>query len=221
MVVGLAAHLRAETRTLHTWVERSAFVSALLAGRLDRYSYALMLRNLEPIYFELEAALVRHATHAAVRPWFAPPLFRVQALHRDLEKLQGELWRDELELLRGCAAYVVRLRYLKEFEPELLVAHAYVRYLGDLSGGQRLAGIVLRSLDFPVRESTNCGVDFYDFGPPDQVLKLSRDFRIALDTLTGDGVPAEAKLAFEMHGQLFEELASRCGLPGAAVTARV
>jgi heme oxygenase (biliverdin-producing, ferredoxin) len=194
-------------------------MAALLAGELDKASYALLLRNLEPIYFELEAGLVRHATNVAIRPLFATSLFRLKPLHRDLAKLHGQAWQDELKTLNGCAAYVSRLRHLQEFEPELLAAHAYVRYLGDLSGGQRLAGIVGRSLELPVNEVDGSGVDFYNFGSQKQVLELSQVFREGLDTLTNDDIVAEARLAFEMHGQLFEELASHCGLPALAAIA--
>ena len=34
--------------------------------------------------------------------------------------------------------YVNRIQTISESKPELLVAHAYTRYLGDLSGGQIL-----------------------------------------------------------------------------------
>lgn len=37
--------------------------------------------------------------------------------------------------------YVTRLTALIHKEPLLLLAHAYVRYLGDLSGGQMLLGV--------------------------------------------------------------------------------
>lgn len=219
MAVELAALLRAETQASHRKVESSVFMAALMGGRLEKPAYTLLLRNLEPIYFELEAGLLRHAAHAGIRPLFHTSLRRLKALHRDLEILHGQSWREELQLVAACSVYVARLQYLQNFAPELLVAHAYVRYLGDLSGGQQLAGIVVRSLGLPVHEGGNFGVDFYNFGQPDEVLQLSKAFRTGLDTLACDGIPAEAKLAFELHGDLFEELARRCGLVAPAVNA--
>ena len=222
MAGGLAERLRAETRALHRQVEGSVFMAALVAGALDSYAYCLLLRNLEPIYaeleLELEVGLSRHAHNPYIRPVIHPPLFRQQALRRDLDTLYGQRWREEIELMPSCAAYVARLRRLHEFEPELLVAHAYVRYLGDLSGGQRLAEIVRRSLCIPVDDRGSCGIDFFKFGEPDDVLKLSLAFRVGLDSLVGNGIPAEEKLAFEMHGRLFEELSSCCGLSDENVT---
>ena len=208
MADGLAERLRFETRALHRQVEGSLFMAALVAGALDSYAYCLFLRNLEPIYAELEAGLSRHAHNPYVRPVVHPPLFRQQALRRDLETLYGQRWREEIELMPTCAAYVARLRHLHGFEPELLVAHAYVRYLGDLSGGQRLAEIVRRSLCIPADDRGSCGIDFFKFGEPDDVLRLSLSFRLGLDSLVGNGIPAEAKLAFEMHDRLFEKPAT-------------
>ena len=115
--------------------------------------------------------------------------------------------------MNGSIAYVTRLRHLTELKPQLLAAHAYVRYLGDLSGGQILTGIVARSLGLPLDAGDNSGTDFYNFGGPDEVRLLSNDFRTGLAMLTADGIVAEGKLAFEMHGQLFDELADLCGMP--------
>lgn len=218
MAVELAARLRAETHALHKQVESSTFMAELLGGRLTRSAYALMLRNLEPIYFELEAGFLRHAAHPGVRPLFQAPLFRLRALHQDLETLHGDSWRDEVKLLDGSIAYVARLRHLTEFQPELLAAHAYVRYLGDLSGGQMLSGIVARSLGLSANDGPNWGTDFYNFGDADTVLGLAQAFRSGLAMLTADGIAAEARLAFEMHFQLFEDLSNCCGLRSAAVT---
>ena len=194
-------------------------MTELLGGRLSKPAYTLMLRNLEPIYLELEAGFLRHAANPGVLPLFDPALFRLQALHQDLEKLHGNSWREELELLDGSTAYVARLRHLTEFQPELLAAHAYVRYLGDLSGGQMLAGIVARSLGLLAQDGANGGTDFYNFGGLDKVVALAQAFRSGLATLADDGIAAEARLAFEMHGQLFEDLANCCGLRQAVVTA--
>jgi heme oxygenase (biliverdin-producing, ferredoxin) len=213
MLGELSLRLRAETHTLHRQVECSAFVTTLLSGRMPKAVYNLLLRNLEPIYFELEAGMVLHSTHPGIRPVFHPTLFRVQALRRDLDLLHGESWRDDLPVSNACAVYVARLRYLQKFEPELLAAHAYVRYLGDLSGGQRLGAIVARSFCLPINEGGNRGVDFYNFGELEEVLSLSKAFRAGIDTLKSDGILVEAMLAFEIHGQLFEELAAYCGLP--------
>lgn len=208
--MGLAERLRAETRDLHTVAERAGIMPALLRGRLDRGAYCALLRNLHAIYAALEPALLRHAVHAAVGPVVFPALFRQAALADDLQALHGDGWADELPVLPATAAYLQRLRRIDADSPELLVAHAYVRSLGDLSGGQLLSGIVARSLHLPAAAGTR----FYDFGPAADVAAHLHAFRSALNALpageaAAEGIVAEARAAFERHAQLFEQLAAR------------
>ena len=134
----LADRLRHETRSLHTAAERSAFMGALLRGQVDRAGYVALLRNLSAIYEALEPALARHAAHPLIAPVHAPALCRAAALAQDLAVLHGPHGVDELPLAPVTPLYVARLRTLDAEQPGLLLAHAYVRYLGDLSGGQML-----------------------------------------------------------------------------------
>jgi len=211
--MGLAQRLRAETRDLHSVAERAGIMPALLRGQLDRRTYCSLLRNLHAIYAVLEPALTRHATHAMVSPVVFPALFRQAALVDDLHLLHGDGWAGELPLQAATAAYLERLRQIDVASPELLVAHAYVRSLGDLSGGQLLRGVVATSL----QRRDGSGTRFYDFGSADEVAAHLRAFRGALNALpageaAADGIVAEARAAFERHAHLFEQLAARDGL---------
>ncbi len=213
MSPSIAERLKAETRTLHTAAERSRFMSELLRGRLERPAYCALLRNLSALYVELEAGLARHARHPLIAPVHAPALFRTAALARDLTTLHGAGWAHEIVLQAATVAYVARLRELDATQPGLLLAHAYVRYLGDLSGGQMLSGIVARSGAL----AGAGGVDFYDFGDPAATRALTDEFRAGLasveaDALQADALVDEARLAFGLHQRLFDELASEAGL---------
>ncbi len=215
--MGLAERLRAETRELHTAAERAGIMPALLRGQLDRGAYCALLRNLHPIYASLEAALAGHATHAVVGPVVFPALFKRDALADDLRELHGDRWATDLPLLPAAAAYAQRLRDIDAASPELLVAHGYVRSLGDLSGGQLLRGIVARSLGLGDARGTS----FYAFGPAADVARQLHAFRAALNGLPADppcveAIVAEARAAFERHVVLFEQLAALAPvLPGA------
>ena len=208
MTTPLAQRLKDETHTLHRAAERSRFMGALLQGRMDRPSYCALLRNLHAIYAALEPALERHAQHPSVAPVLLPGLWRRAALAADLQALHGAAWAEALALQPACERYVQRLHELDAAQPGLLLAHAYVRYLGDLSGGQLLRGIVRRSLQPPA----GAGTAFYEFGTPAETLALVRAFRRGLDAVvvdagTADALVAEAVLAFELHRSLFDELA--------------
>jgi heme oxygenase len=212
----LPERLREATRELHTATERSGAMAALLAGRLPRAGYCAMLRNLHALYAALEAALAAHAAEPALVTLAAGPLQRAPALAEDLAVLHGPAWAEALSLAAAMQAYVARLQALQaapaaEAAPSL-VAHAYVRYLGDLHGGQVLQRLVARLYALPAGDSAP-GTRFYDFGDTPQVLLLRQQLRRALGSLPFDAVQQDATVeealwAFTQHRVLFEELAA-------------
>jgi len=204
----LAERLKSETRELHRAAERSAFMSALLRGRLERGAYALLLRSLHEIYAALEAGLDAHAGHPQLARVWCPALARSAALERDLCGLAGRLWSSELDVQPAARQHALHLQRLSREAPAALLGHAYVRYLGDLSGGQLIAPIVERSLQLPAGDATR----FYDFGGAALAAQRARDFRDGLAAIDdrgplADALVAEARLAFDLHLRLFDELA--------------
>ncbi len=207
MSLTLAERLRAETSALHTQAEKSPFMAALIRGQLDRSACCLLLRSLEPVYRELEAGLTRNASHPLVAPIFFPVLFRSNALRLDLQALHGATWEQDIRVMPAGLDYARRLAGIAQSSPGLLAAHAYVRYLGDLSGGQLLRGITARSLGLGPGDG---GTAFYDFGAASDAAALARALRAGLNDITAgeDAIVAEAQLAFAMHCKLFAELAA-------------
>jgi heme oxygenase len=208
----LPRRLRAETHDLHTATERTAVMASLIAGRIARPVYCSLLRNLHALYAALEDALHLRRSDAAVALIDVHALQRAPALARDLEALQGPGWRDALPLQPATRTYVARLRTMADGTSRALLAHAYVRYLGDLYGGQIAKGRAARAL------GSQASLHFYDFGPEDRVLALRQGLRDALAGLPitaaeADAIVAEARWAFQQHQQLFSELASAQGQP--------
>ena len=80
-----------------------------------------------------------------------------------------------------------------------LVAHAYARYLGDLSGGQILKRLLARSLDLHP-----AALSFYDFSAIDDVAAFKADYRAAIDRAGDvsedfDAIVEEGARAFELN----------------------
>lgn len=202
----LSQRLRQVTAAHHARVERSGPMPALLRGELGRSAYCALLRNLHPIYHELERALTQHATHPGLAGLDIEGLPRCAALEADLDTLHGDGWADALPLVDAAAGYAARLRELSASRPELLLAHVYVRYLGDLQGGQILRRIVARCFAL----DGEAGTRFYRFGthaPAD----LSARLRAALDGPSRDDatradIAREAEAAFLRHVDVFEAL---------------
>lgn len=152
------------------------------------------------------------APAAALAPLLAlqlPMLARSAALAADLDSLHGAGWRSALPLLPATLAYAQRLGDLARHGRSALAAHAYVRFLGDLSGGQVLQKVVRQAYGL----DGGAGTRFFDFGPPDQVAALAQRLRQALDDLPLDeaeseALVAEARWSFAQHVLLFEQLAA-------------
>ena len=201
----LAQRLRESTRALHADVERAGAMGALLQGRLERGGYVAMLRNLHAVYAALESALAAQAAAPLLQSFDLPALARADALAADLALLHGADWAAALPLAPAAAAYARRLAALPA---TALVAHAYVRYLGDLSGGQVLARLGARRYGI----AAGAGTRFYEFGDEARALALKQSFRDALSALPvtaaeADAVVDEALWAFRQHRLLFDELA--------------
>jgi heme oxygenase len=209
MTVGLARVLRLGTREAHARAERTSIVRSLLAGEMERATYCALLRNLHDIYAALELALAAERTHPCLSPLLLPGLERRAAVAADLAHLHGARWADELQCEHACGRYVARLSRLRAEEPALLAAHAYVRYMGDLNGGQILGRVMAQRLEL---DGTR-GLAFYSFEGA-SAAALSKRFRAALDALPvtepqAAEIEREARIAFDLHIVLFEELAAR------------
>lgn len=142
---GFADLLRERTRELHRRAERSGVIAELLAGRIRPEAYLLFAFNLLPIYETLEAALLERADLPAVAGLLHPELERRALLARDVALLAGTHPSVALRLRPASIAYRRRLERVAGHDPERLLAHAYVRYLGDLSGGQVLRRLLART----------------------------------------------------------------------------
>lgn len=213
MNTGLPERLKRETRDLHAQAERSGVLSDLLRGRIGARTYCALLRNLYAIYSTLEPALDRACSEPRLGWLQTPALRRATSLKLDLDHLHVRCWQDDFAIEAAAGMYTERVQALAAAEPSRLAAHAYVRYLGDLYGGQALQKVVRKRFGLSGAEGTR----FYDFGPPVAVDRLRREFRAGLASLPAtaaeqDAIVAEARWAFDMHRALFAELQLRYGV---------
>jgi len=202
----LEESLREGTRELHRAVERGALMRALVRGELPSGLYLALLRNLHALYAALETQLRRHATHPDVAAVVFPALFRSQALQADMDSLSS-LVQGDPALCEATVEYVARLVELADAQPALLAAHAYVRYMGDLNGGQILKRVLTRSACLP----QGTGTAFYEFGAEAAIVRHTSAFRSGLAALPCDAARVralvdEARWSFRQHILVFEQL---------------
>lgn len=203
----LVQRLRTRTRALHTAAERSGVLRELLRGRATRAAYALLLRNLHAPYTELESALRRHAQAPGVRRIAMWDLRRREALESDLRVLGGIDWAERLPLLPAARAYATQIATAQARHPGAVVAHAYVRYLGDLSGGQMLRRLLATSQGLGPE-----ALGFYSFEDIADVRALVPEYLAAIDAAglelgtAAEAVVEEAEAAFRCNIAVSEEV---------------
>lgn len=205
MATLLSVAVREGSRVEHEAAEGSAFVTGLLAGRVDREGYATYLRRLRAVYAAMESVGRAHVTDPWVAAVHDPALERLDAIDADLAA-----WSPEgpvEERTPAVTAYVDRLGATGAWGG-LFVAHHYTRYLGDLSGGQAIGRTLCRTFDLA---ADGAGTAFYSFPRIPRVKPYKDAYRARLDALAADEeqidrVVEEVRVAFRLNRALLAEL---------------
>jgi heme oxygenase (biliverdin-producing, ferredoxin) len=174
--VSIVTALYLRTKALHIEAERTGIIRDLLRGDASLEGYLLLLRNLLPAYRALEQGLESHRGSRSLAALANFRLDRASAIETDLVALCGADWQRDIPLLNAGEIYARRVAKAAAGDGMRLIAHAYTRYLGDLSGGQILQRLLARSLDLKPNELT-----FYDFPQYSDLAELKTDYRNALD----------------------------------------
>lgn len=206
----LSARFREQSRQVHREAAESRFLAALTDGSLDLAGYAALVTQHAAIYRGIEHLADSFAGHPVAGAFVFPELYRTPALTADIEFLHanGANGAKPENLTPATERYVARLAELTDW-PGGFVAHHYVRYLGDLSGGQAIGRSVASQYGLT---NGGDGLRFYHF---DQVPspKLFKDrYRELLDSADWDEaektrILGEIDLAFRFNLELLIDLA--------------
>jgi heme oxygenase len=198
-----AAELRAATTPDHGAAEGSGFMQALMDGALDASAVGDLAAALLPVYRSLESATASWAGDPVLGPVLDPGLLRTSALEADTAALGAPARTSP-----AGEAYVARLAAVAG-RPDLLLAHHYTRYLGDLSGGQAIGALVRRHYALSSAQTS-----FYDFPSIADPMAYKRRYREHLDRLPALGVDTaefidEVRTAYAFNRGLIDELGAR------------
>ncbi|KAL1950691.1 hypothetical protein VTO73DRAFT_5815 [Trametes versicolor] len=223
--------LRKGTSAAHERAEHSQGAKWLARGELDKEEYVRFLMMVYHVYDAFERALEQHATHPVLAPTHNPGLFaRTASIAADISYLLGvpeSSWQTHplhvaLQTAPPAALtqYVARIRELAAGpDPSRLLAHAYVRYLGDLSGGQFIRRRIVKAYGL----EDGAGVSFYEFrslggassasaGTMGDLKKIKDWYREGMNAGVGDSTELkaeildEAELAFDYNTAIFDAL---------------
>lgn len=211
-----SSRLRDATRTDHTEAETSSFISDLMQGERTGADYVLLLAQYRPIYAALEAAAAHHRSNPVVAELFDEKLDRLASIDADLPKLAEWAGLPAVPaIVPATQAYADRIEEVgNDADPARLLAHHYLRYLGDLSGGQAIGKLVARHYGPPADAMS---MWHFESIPKPKVYKDGyRDLLDAFgDAAQRDAVVEEAINGFRLNRDMFVELdgISRVAVP--------
>lgn len=203
----LAIKLRSGTQHSHSETENIGFMKCFVKGLVDRNCFAKFLSNLYFVYSELELAIENHKNHPCIGMIYFPELNRKNNLEKDLEFYYGSDWENKIAPSPEAQNYISRIREVSEKQPELLIGHAYTRYMGDLSGGQMLQKVVQSTLNLEGYQGTS----FYNFEQIPDKKAFKDKYRQALDKVpvdekTAEKIVLEANKSFSFNMKIAKEL---------------
>tara|TARA_E500000081_G_scaffold109078_1_gene111003 strand:- start:6524 stop:7072 length:549 start_codon:yes stop_codon:yes gene_type:complete len=165
----------------HKNAERQHFVKHLMGGSIDPKLYATYLWNQFPCYEVLEVM----ARAQGLLDDF-PHIMRSKSILADFR----ELWPQDEKPPEHTMATKKYLAHMKTImnDADKLMAHIYVRHMGDLSGGQMIKKRI------PGKGT------FYDFEGDVKEIKES------IRAKTNDSMANEAKICFDYATELFKDM---------------
>jgi heme oxygenase len=201
----LSSLLREGTAEVHKNIEKSSFLKDLFSGKVSKEVYLRYLESFFYLYNELEYSVNLKLSDKNIQKLYFPDLHRTKALYLDLIYFGGASFYPGPPSEKTIR-YIDHIKKITEKETYKIISHLYVRYLGDLSGGQILGGIIRKIFSL----EKGFGDSFYSF-PIGDVDHFKNIYRAQLDSLDLEDFQKmelleEAKLAFSYNGMMLSEL---------------
>lgn len=177
----LSTAVREQTAQAHEAAEHATFMHRLLEGSVPHEAVVDYTAQLWWVYQALEEAVYAARGTSIAQTIHDPRLERTERLVSDLTALCGPTWRTKVEILPATENYAQHLRVLaaspRQHAPRI-AAHHYVRYLGDISGGQVIARRLQERYGLPAE-----ALSFYDFADIGKIPPYRSAYRSHLDAL--------------------------------------
>lgn len=203
----LAKLLGKNTAQVHHQLEGTSFGRKWSKGTISETEYVMYLADLYCIYYEMERQLESWGHVSCLSSLQIKGLYRTEALKKDMNYFNVPF------NAAGAASqdYQKRLWICGNQKPHLLIAHIWVRYMGDLFGGQMAKK--------NIEERWPGGTAFYEYDQLKQDNQITEPARFVapfrkilnqLDLTSNEKleVVEEAVWAFDQHLKIFQELSN-------------
>lgn len=202
-----SARLRQATQAEHSHAESAEFISTLMGGNRSARDYALLLSQYRFIYSALEEECRALRDRPELADLLDPALERLPSIEADLAGLVPAVGLEAAPgALPATQEYVARIRAAAAENPARLVAHHYLRYLGDLSGGLAIGKMVSRHYGIAPEH-----LSMWNFEGIEKPKVYKDGYRAKLDAYAVDEARAdalvdEASSGFSLNRALFADL---------------
>ena len=179
--------IREATKEQHRRAEQQEFVKTLMSGEIHPRLYATFLYNLSHCY----AALEKWSQYQGLLDRL-PDIARAEKLAYDCQDLWVRI-TPQPEITDSTKRYIEHIDSIRR-EPAKLFAHIYVRYLGDIYGGQM------------IKTKTPGSNTYLDFDNTKELIQAIKETINSYMETDSDDVIAEAKICFKYATELFKEM---------------
>lgn len=201
--------IRLATAGAHRDAETAPYLGKLLGGALPIAQYGRLIAQHHAIYVALESFNDAMATDPVASGFVSDDLLRWTALEADAKAVLGDDWKSlpEAELVPATVEYRDRILEVGASWPGGWIGHQYVRYLGDLSGGLHIRGMLERIYDI----DETSGTAFYDFPKVPDPVAWKNAYRKRLDDAGWDEdeqgrIVEEVLEAYRLNTLIFTQL---------------
>uniref|UniRef100_A0A6A7FUD6 Heme oxygenase n=1 Tax=Hirondellea gigas TaxID=1518452 RepID=A0A6A7FUD6_9CRUS len=204
--------IKNESWEAHEHATTHPFMNIFMKGDISFEQYRQFVQNLYFVYLTLESEMDRNAQNEIINAIHMPKILsRVALFENDLSYLFGENWRSLISPSDSINKYTKRIQFIGENHPELLVAHHYIRYMGDLSGAQILGRKAQKIFSLP---ESGIGINFVKFSElptKEEMFQFKNRYRKILDNLPlsekiQKEIIDEVNLAFTLNTDFFSEM---------------
>jgi heme oxygenase (biliverdin-producing, ferredoxin) len=171
--------LKEVTADLHREAESLPLIRSIFEGRVNKQSYADYLYQLHLIYVTIEEIADELGVTRGIEV-----IKRSHLIRQDIVELLGPTEKNHF-FRKPTLEYFDYLRSIRN-DPDKILAHMYVRHMGDMYGGQML------------KKVTPGAGKMYDF---DDLDTIKTEFRRRLT----DDMGAEARVAFKHNINIIKE----------------
>jgi heme oxygenase len=203
--------LKSSTMKAHEAIERNEFINRIFKMQISRQEYALLVNGFKEVYKSMERAITRNFSDEDLYKFRFDKLKRVSRLEQDVSYWGEVPIISHRKLQIAVGDYLKKIENLSQKNPHLLWAHLYVRYFGDLSGGQMMAIFLAKNF------GSDEGLSFYEFGDRYEIASLKQGFRTAIDQYGEmykdfrNPIIEEANLVFKLNDDLYKAVSFEFG----------